>query len=100
MAIYSHYPFIMHLRKEETIVALNTFFTKKGNDIIFTGEYLEAYIPQLYYERGLCEEYGETKKVLGIFNLRSFGSKDKKNPSRVFTLNIPTLIETFPTSIS
>lgn len=72
------------------------YFAKKDDNIVFTGPYMEAYIPLFYIDTKCCEIVGDHFNVMGIFNFITFNDIDGKKPNPIRTLNIPTLILTFP----
>lgn len=76
---------------------LQNFIKDDGEYLVFTGNYMEAYIPEFYFERKLAEEMGTFVKCFGLFNVRMFD--EKNNPLKLQTLNIPTLINLFPNEI-
>lgn len=71
-------------------------FKKTEKDIVFTGKYMEMYIPEDYFERGVAEEIGDHFKLLGVVNVRMFTDIDGKHPLKLRTLTIPTYIYTYP----
>lgn len=75
---------------------LKNFLESDGDHIIFTGEYMEAYIPEYYFDSKHAEDYGITIQVFGIFNVRTF-AKDK--PGELETFNIPSLIHIHPAEV-
>lgn len=68
-----------------------------GENIIFTGKYMEMYIPDFYFEGKLAEDFGSSLRVFGLFNIRVFDDKGK--PMKLETFNIPTMIYTHPSEI-
>lgn len=72
------------------------FFKDDGENIVFTGEAMECYIPLIYQEKNMCEEIGEHFKVLGVFLFRTFNKDDKTKPNPMRTLNLPIMISTHP----
>jgi hypothetical protein len=71
-------------------------FKKDGNKIIFTGKYIEVYINEYYFEKEVAEQIGDHFKVLGVVNFRTFSDVDGKHPMKLRTLNIPTMMITYP----
>lgn len=68
-----------------------------GDDIIFTGNHIEAYIPADFFDRGLAETVGGTLNVFGLFIIRIF---DKSNKMlRQETFNLPTKISMYPSNL-
>ncbi len=68
-----------------------------GENIVFTGEYMEAYIPEFYFESNLAEEVGSRISLLGLFNVRVFNNKN--TPGKLETVNLPTMIQSFPSEV-
>lgn len=77
-----------------------SWFKAKGDNILFTGVCMEAYIPIEYFNMGIAVEYGgECIEVLGLFNCRFFSDVEAKKPiGKLETVNIPTVIRVYPTS--
>lgn len=76
---------------------LSSFIKKEGERFIFTGNYMEAYIPEFYFQGKMGEMYGNVINVFGLFNVRCFDAKDK--PMKMETLNLPTMILMYPSEI-
>lgn len=76
---------------------IKTFLKNDGDNIIFTGHYMEFYIPKFYFKGKLGEDQGTQLKVFGIFNARLFDTKDK--PMAIETFNVPTMILITPSEI-
>lgn len=76
------------------------WFKASGEDIIFTGTCMEAYIPVEYFNMGIAVEYGgDCVEVLGLFNVRFFNDVEAKKPiGKLETVNIPTNIKVYPVS--
>lgn len=72
-------------------------FTKNGSNIEFTGEYMEAYVPEYYFDTGIAQMVGDHFSLLGIFNIRVFTDVDGKQPLKLRTVNLPVKIVTYPT---
>lgn len=77
-----------------------SMFKMVGEQIVFTGTLMEAYIPTAYYDMGIATEYGgERVEVLGLFNARFFSDEDGKKPiGELATINIPTTINVYPST--
>lgn len=77
-----------------------TYLAKKDDKIIFTGKYMEAYIPDKLFKKGLNEYMGDEVSIMGIFNFR-LGDKDGNiDPkSRLYTFNFPSMMMTKPSSV-
>lgn len=66
--------------------------TKVQNGMIhFTGDYMEFYIPEYYFQRNLAEELGGRLKVFGLFNVQLFDNKGKPT-GKIETFTVPSLI--------
>ncbi len=76
---------------------LKNFLKDNGENIIFTGNYLEAYIPDFYFEGKLAEDYGTTVRAFGVFSVRMFDDKGKAQG--IETFNIPALIYIHPSEM-
>ena len=76
---------------------LKNFLKDDGENIVFTGNYLEMYIPEFYFEGKLAEDYGSSLMVFGLFNVRVFDEKGR--PMKLETFNIPSLILIHPSEI-
>lgn len=76
---------------------LRNFIKDDGENIVFTGNYLEMYIPDSYFESKLAEEFGNSIRVFGLFNIRVFDEKNK--PMKLETLNVPTMIYIHPSEV-
>lgn len=74
------------------------YFKQEDGYIVFTGPYMEAYIPSFYFTKGLALEVGETIKVFGLFTIKTFNDADGKNENPMRTVNIPTSFITYPSS--
>lgn len=76
------------------------YFKEKDDSVIFTGNYMEIYIPNSYFDMGLSEVNGEVIESMGIFNFR-VNTSDKQDieSTKVHTFNIPTMISLKPSSV-
>lgn len=68
-----------------------------GENMVFTGNYMEMYIPSFYFEGKLAEDSGSAIRVFGLFIVRVFDIKGK--PLALETFNVPTMIHIYPSSI-
>jgi hypothetical protein len=71
-------------------------FKKDGADIIFKGKYMEIYVNEFYFDKDVAEIIGDHFRTLGVVNFRTFADVDGKHPMKLHTLNIPTMITTYP----
>lgn len=74
------------------------FFQEKGDKVIFTGGYMEVYIPRYYFDNEICRFIGDKIETLGMFNFRVFSSEAKKDKSPLHTFKFPSFLVTKPTS--
>lgn len=76
------------------------FLKEKDNKAIFTGNQLECYIPQSFFDKGMTSIDGEYVSTLGVFNLRAT-TNDKQDitKSKLLTFGVPTMVTMKPTSI-
>lgn len=74
------------------------FFKIDKENMIFTGKYMEAYIPTNVYK--LADEHGENVNLMGIFNFRIGKARGEIDPkSYLYTFNFPTTICSTPSQI-
>jgi hypothetical protein len=83
--------------KRKVRILLKDLLVDDGEHIIYNGSYMEAYIPQSYFDKGLAENFGTSLKVFGVFNARSF--TEKNVPMKLETFNAPTMIYLYPIEI-
>jgi hypothetical protein len=77
---------------------LSAMVRDDGENIVFNGSYMEMYIPEFYFENNkLAEDFGNSLRVFGLFNVRTFD--DKNRPMKLETFNIPTMIYVHPSEI-
>ena len=77
-----------------------SYLEKKDNKLIFTGEYMEAYVLDKLFKKNLNEVVGEDVDLFGLFNYRVSNKKGEIDPkSKLYTFNFPSKIVTKPTSI-
>lgn len=71
----------------------------KDKQILFVGEYMEAYLEAKFFKKGLNEIYGDQLKILGIFNYRL--GKDGTIPANapLKTFKFPSIMYTEPNSM-
>lgn len=76
------------------------FFKEQGDTIIFTGVYMEGYIPMSFFDSDIAVEYGgERIETMGLFNVKFFSDTEGKNQiGGLETINIPTTINIYPSS--
>jgi hypothetical protein len=75
------------------------FFQRKGDSVLFTGNYMEAYIPIEYFEKGIAVENGDKIDLFAIFNFKVFSTlnPDRKS-AKLLTFKFPSSIITKPHS--
>lgn len=80
---------------------MNSYFKTAGEKIIFTGKLMKAYIPQEYFDMGIAMDYGgDHIETLGLFNAKFFNDiEGTKQIGGLETVNIPTSINIYPSSI-
>jgi len=76
----------------------NFNFQEKDDQVIFTGAYMEVYVPRFYFDNGISVLIGDKIETLGIFNFKVFSSEEKKNKAELHTFKFPSFILTEPTS--
>lgn len=69
---------------------LEKFLKNNGNSIVFTGHYLEIYIPEKFFETKLAQIEGSTVRTFGLLYCAVFDQKDK--PIVKDIINLPTTI--------
>lgn len=72
---------------------IKKYFKVHDGNIIFTGEYLEVYVPGKFEESGLYQDLGELVEVFGVLNIRVY---ENNKPGKLKTLNLPTTINMYP----
>lgn len=73
------------------------FFEQRDEKIVFTGEFMEAYIPEFYFTSNIAYEFGDVMKLYGIFNYVNNPTGTSKDV--VETCFVPFSIITKPSSI-
>lgn len=75
------------------------YFIKKEDKILVNADYVEAYVPEKYFKKGLNEVMGDKITIMGIFNFR-VGNKDGViTNNKLHTFKLPTMMITKPNSI-
>ena len=74
------------------------YFIKKDESLLLNIDYMEAYIPDSLFKKGLNEELGDRFSLLGIFNFR-VGKGPDKLESKIHTFKFPSMITTSPSSM-
>jgi hypothetical protein len=75
------------------------FFTEKNDSLIFSGNYMEVYIPEYYIENNMARYLGNTIETFAIFNFKVFKDENKKDDSKLHTFSFPSPIILKPSSI-
>lgn len=76
------------------------YLEKKDNKLIFTGEYMEAYVLDKLFKKNLNEIVGDNVDLFALFNYRISNSKGEIDPkSKLYTFNFPSKIVSRPTSV-
>lgn len=76
------------------------YFKYEDENIIFTGPYMQAYIPSFYFEHNLSYELGDNISTLGLFNFKTFNDPEGQDANPIRLFNIPTTIITCPSKHS
>ena len=94
MDIKSITQFFTRIKKVVRHLAENkkSVFRSEGDYIYLNASYCEFYIPMFYFDssRKFAEDFNDTIKVLGIFNVGIFENGQLKE---LRTLNLPTIID-------
>ena len=69
---------------------LNNFLKTSGNDIVFTGNYLEIYIPDRFFKTNLAQIEGSIIRTFGLLFHSVFDQND--NVISKGLINLPTII--------
>jgi len=69
---------------------LQNYVKNDGTNLIFTGHYMEFYIPEYYFENSYAVISGSSINVLGLLHYSIFDSKDKELEHNI--MNLPTFI--------
>lgn len=79
---------------------MNSFLSIKGDQIIFNGAYMEAYIPKSMFTKGICQFTGANKlTIFGLFVFKLGNSKGEiEKGSKLQTFNFPSIVITKPSS--
>lgn len=78
---------------------MSNFFYADGEKLRLKLGYMEAYIPEFYFERGYAEEYGSVIRVFGWFNFRTSSKEKDLSGETLKTFNFPSMMDTTPFSI-
>lgn len=80
---------------------MSKFLTKKDDQIIFNGTYMEAYIPANMFDKGTCQYMGSDKvNIFGLFVFKisnANGNIDDK--CKLQTFNFPSMFISKPSSV-
>lgn len=74
------------------------YFKNDGENIIFTGPYMEIYVPGDYFKKELAEQVGDNFKIFGLVNLVTFNDAEAKSPNPMRLLNAPIKFMTYPSA--
>jgi hypothetical protein len=74
------------------------FFKEEKDHVIFTGNYMEVYIPRFYFDNEISRFLGDKVETLGVFNFKVFSSDTKKDKAELHTFKFPSFLITKPTS--
>lgn len=77
-----------------------SYIQKQGDSAVFTGTYMEAYIPMSTFETTNAMELGESVKIFGIFNFKVFNTLEPTDADRekakLETFTLPSIMEATP----
>lgn len=71
-------------------IMLSNFLKDDGENIVFTGHYMEIYVPESYFKTKLAIIEGSLLRTFGLLPCAVFDNKDKKLFQEF--LNLPTMI--------
>lgn len=74
------------------------YLTIKNEKVIFTGDYLEAYVPDNLFKKDMNEYLGDIVHMMGIFNFRLGKNREVDSSSKLYTFNFPSMIMSRPSS--
>lgn len=77
-------------------MAVPTCFKEEGESVVFTGKYMEIYIPELLFEKNMSEFIGKSVRTIGVFNFRVYGSEDKSGNPPIQAYRFASRIMTKP----
>lgn len=72
------------------------YFKIDGDNVLFTGPYMEMYVPMIYFTKGWVEEVGDNYRIFGLVNIRTFNDPEGKNPNPIRLFNLPVKFMTYP----
>lgn len=79
---------------------IHRYFKEQGEELIFTGNYCEVYIPYLFIEKDLFQQIGNVVKTYGLFNFKvSDKPIERKKGMSVNLFKLPTYIHMTPSEI-
>lgn len=77
-----------------------SYFAEKDEKLIFTGGYMEIYIPDSLFSSGIATVIGEKVETMGLFNFCVMNKPtDKRDFSKLKTFNVPCKMITKPNII-
>lgn len=75
------------------------FIKEKDNKAIFTGSYMECYLPMSFVSKGITYIVGDIVNAIGLFNLRAtMKDSEKIEDQKLLTFNVPSMVTMKPTS--
>ena len=74
------------------------YFKNDGENIVFTGPYMEVYVPGFYFKKELAEQVGDNFKIFGLVNIVTFNDTEGKSANPMRLLNAPIKFMTYPSS--
>lgn len=78
-------------------MSISNYLKKSGDVYVFTGEELHVYVPEDYFDKKLAVDYSSYLSVFGLLNCQVI--KGGKHLGGLETLNLPTMINLYPTDI-
>lgn len=77
------------------------YIKKEGDSAVFTGTYMEAYIPVATFETTNAMELGDTVRIFGLFNFKVFNTLEPSDADRqkakLETFGLPSVMDCTPT---
>lgn len=76
------------------------YLKEDGESVVFTGSYMECYIPMYYFDKGVATLEGEFVNTMGIFNFRvTTNANQDIAKGKVHTFKAPSMIIMKPSSM-
>lgn len=79
---------------------IHRYFKEQGEELIFTGNYCEVYIPYMFIENQLLQQIGSVVRCYGLFNFKVSDKPIERKKSMAINLfKLPTYIHMTPSEI-